>query len=78
MYMCAQSIFKLHPRFDFAIEGVLKASDSNHVVFTEGNPNVTALFRNRLHSKIGDAFMERVRDTENVPLRTHVELCMVC
>lgn len=61
--MCAQSVFKLHPRFDAAVKGVLEASILNHIVFTEGrNPKWTTSFRERLRSQVGDELMARVRE----------------
>ncbi|CAM9725289.1 unnamed protein product, partial [Laminaria digitata] len=59
--MCAQSIFKLHPRFDAAVKGVLEASSFNHVVFTAGRrPLWTADFKNRLGLVVGDVLMQKV------------------
>ncbi|CAM9259019.1 unnamed protein product, partial [Hapterophycus canaliculatus] len=61
VYMCAQSMFKLHPRLDLAVKGLLEASLANHIVFTEGrNPRWTLAFQQRLRSTIGDTLMQRV------------------
>lgn len=73
VYMCAQSVFKLHPRFDAAVKGVLEASVSNHIVFTEGrNPKWTTSFRARLRSIVGGEVMTRVRE-----LYIHVRMCLI-
>lgn len=62
VYMCAQSLFKLHPDFDLAVKGVLEASGSNHLVFTAGRRQQwTSIFQARLTSTLGDDFMTRVR-----------------
>ena len=61
VYMCAQSMFKLHPRFDAAVKGVLEASASNHVVFTAGRrPQWTMDFKRRLGLALGDVLMQKV------------------
>ncbi|CAM9162538.1 unnamed protein product [Ectocarpus sp. 13 AM-2016] len=61
VYMCAQSLFKLHPDFDLAVKGVLEASDSNHLVFTAGRRQQwTSIFQARLTSTLGDDLMTRV------------------
>lgn len=78
--MCAQSVFKLHPRFDAAVRGVLEASVSNHVVFTEGrDPRWTASFRERLRSNVGDQLMARVRENNThtyiTPLHWETDYC---
>lgn len=62
VFLCAQSMFKLHPRFDVAVERVLQASTSNYVVFTEGRRRQwTKDFTKRLRRVVGDELMERVR-----------------
>ena len=62
--MCAQSLFKLHPRFDAAVKGVLEASASNHIVFTAGRrPPWTADFKKRLGLTLGDVLMQKVKKT---------------
>ncbi|CAM9227031.1 unnamed protein product, partial [Pylaiella littoralis] len=81
VYMCAQSIFKLHPRFDTAAKGVLEASISNHIVFTEGRkPKWTATFRERLRSTVGNEMMTRVifvpRTTEYFSLLASAEVAL--
>ncbi|CAM9448041.1 unnamed protein product [Ectocarpus sp. 12 AP-2014] len=61
VYMCAQSLFKLHPDFDLAVKGVLEASGSNHLVFTAGRRQQwTSIFQARLTSTLGDDLMTRV------------------
>ncbi|CAM9552195.1 unnamed protein product, partial [Ectocarpus fasciculatus] len=61
VYMCAQSLFKLHPDFDLAVKGVLEASGSNHLVFTAGRQQQwTSLLQARLTSTLGDGLMARV------------------
>ncbi|CAM9423075.1 unnamed protein product [Ectocarpus fasciculatus] len=61
VYMCAQSLFKLHPDFDLAVKGVLEASSSNHLVFTAGRRQQwTSILQARLTSTLGDGLMARV------------------
>lgn len=55
-------MFKLHPRFDAAVKGVLEASASNHVVFTAGRrPRWTQDFKMRLGLALGDVLMQKVK-----------------
>lgn len=80
LYMCAQSMFKLHPRFDAAVKGVLEASSLNCVVFTSGRrPQWTVDFRRRLRLTLGEVLMERVRsDMLNVEGDAiHLLLCII-
>ena len=51
VYMCAQSLFKLHPLYDDVIVDVLLGDPNGHVVFTEGRrQRWTDKFKSRLKS----------------------------
>ena len=61
LYVCPQSLFKLHPEFDAAIAEVLRRDAAGQVLFVAGmEPRWTELFSSRLLPRLGIA-AERVR-----------------
>ena len=72
IYICAQSIFKLHPDFDKVIGDILREDPKGIVVFLQGRrPSWTQLLRNRLEQSLTPdarrrvAFVPRVQGSEN-------------
>ncbi|CAM9689090.1 unnamed protein product [Phaeothamnion confervicola] len=63
VYMCPQSLFKLHPAFDAIVGRVLVAAGPRaHAIFLEGRrPRWTETFRRRLTARIGPDVAARVR-----------------
>lgn len=37
IYICPQTLFKIHPNFDYILEGILTRDDRAHIIFIEGN-----------------------------------------
>lgn len=60
IYICPQALFKLHPEFDYILEGVLEADPLGKVVLIEGkHPHWTESVRTRYSHSIPDVF-ERI------------------
>jgi predicted O-linked N-acetylglucosamine transferase (SPINDLY family) len=54
LYLCAQSLFKVHPDFDAAILGILKSDPRARIVFFEGtDPHWSELLRARFEGTLG-------------------------
>jgi len=63
VFLCPQSVFKLHPLFDEVVAAILQKSPEAHVVFTAGRrPRWTHTFARRLQQSI---------DAEDIP-RCHI------
>ncbi|MBI5706339.1 MAG: tetratricopeptide repeat protein [Armatimonadetes bacterium] len=61
LYLCAQSLPKVHPEFDIALKGILEADPKAHLLFFEGlHPEWGDLLRNRFRRSLG-TLAERVR-----------------
>lgn len=55
IYLCAQSLFKLHPGFDSLMAGILRADPSSHIVLLVGSlPHLAALLQERWNASIPD------------------------
>jgi predicted O-linked N-acetylglucosamine transferase (SPINDLY family) len=54
LYVCPQSLFKLHPDFDGAIDDILRRDPTGMVLFVAGGESRwTELFRDRLGQRLG-------------------------
>lgn len=61
LYVCAQSLFKVHPDFDAAISGILRRDPKGYVVFFEGpEPHWKELLHHRFARTMPDC-ADRVR-----------------
>lgn len=55
IYVCAQSLFKVHPDFDETVAGILRSDEKARVVFFEGpEPHWSELLRARFARTLGD------------------------
>jgi protein O-GlcNAc transferase len=55
LYVCPQSLFKIHPEFDAILGGILRADPRGRIVFTEGaEPHWTALLTERFQRNLPD------------------------
>ena len=61
LYLCPQSLFKLHPEFDEVLGNLLRTDTAGTLILIEGNEaHWTDLMLRRLHSTVPDV-VERVR-----------------
>jgi hypothetical protein len=77
VFVCPQSVFKMHPTFDQAVGNILLQVPNGHLLFTEGrHQNWTYMFRERLFASIhrhteskeqADNIVERIHFTPRVP-----------
>ena len=72
IYICAQSVFKLHPAFDSVIKDILATDPQGVVVFLQGRrPSWTKLVRDRMKRIFPPSvyrrviFVPRVQGSEN-------------
>lgn len=56
LYLCPQSLFKIHPEFDFVLREILLADPQGRIMLFEGQQTEwTRLLRERLQRTLGDA-----------------------
>ncbi len=71
VFVCPQSVFKMHPHFDEAVGSILHQVPTGHLLFTEGhNTNWTYIYRERLFESLYQQ-MESKEDAENIIQRIH-------
>lgn len=74
LYLCVQSIYKLHPDFDELLAGILQSDGMAQIALVEGSvKNWTALMRERLSARLG-AEMSRVIFLPERPYRDYLTL----
>jgi protein O-GlcNAc transferase len=67
LYICPQSLFKLHPEFDETLGRILRADPLGHVILIQGaHPHWTELLRARLSWSISDV-VDRIRFLAPLP-----------
>jgi protein O-GlcNAc transferase len=67
LYFCPQSVFKMHPHFDYVIADILLANPLGHVVITGGRrPLWTTTYMARLKAALGVELMQRLHLIERV------------
>jgi predicted O-linked N-acetylglucosamine transferase (SPINDLY family) len=55
VYLCPQTLFKMHPEFDAILGGILRRDPAGELVLIEGRrPQWTALLRERFERTLGD------------------------
>jgi protein O-GlcNAc transferase len=69
LYVCPQTLFKLHPDFDVALREILEQDPAGELILLEGHPRWTELLRRRFRATLADA-ERRVRF---MPQRRHHE-----
>lgn len=74
LYLCPQSLFKLHPDFDAILARILEADPAGQIVLIEGgHPHWTHLLRERLAQSMG-RLIERVMFLPQLPSADFLEL----
>ncbi len=74
VYLCAQSLFKVHPDFDEMLRGILSKDKRGLVVFFQGeHATWTDLLTGRLKESLGDA-IRRVRFLPRQPYEEYLRL----
>ena len=66
-FVCAQSLFKLHPDYDNIIKTILERTPNSHLVFLRGRrPTWTEMVQNRLKMAMPSNIYERIHFTPRV------------
>ena len=74
VYLCAQSLFKVHPDFDGMLRGILSTDKEGVVVFFQGeHPTWTDLLAERLKKGLGES-IRRVRFVTRQPYGDYLRL----
>lgn len=74
IYLCAQSLFKVHPDFDRMLQGILSRDKEGLVVFFQGeHATWTDLLTERLKESLGDG-IHRVRFMARRPYEKYLRL----
>jgi protein O-GlcNAc transferase len=74
LYLCPQTLFKLHPHFDPLLRGILERDSRGYLVLVRGQyPEWEAALRERFAGTLG-ALAERVRFIDSVPSEDFLEL----
>jgi protein O-GlcNAc transferase len=74
LYLCPQTLFKLHPDFDPLLRGILERDSRGYLVLVRGQyPEWAAALRERFAGTLG-ALAERVRFIDSVPSEDFLEL----
>ena len=61
VYLCPQTLFKMHPEFDAILAGILRRDSAGELVIIEGRqPQWTRLLRERFERSMGDV-VSRIR-----------------
>lgn len=68
LYFCPHSLFKMHPDFDAALQGILERDPLAQVVLSESRASWAELLRERLANRL-EADVARVHFMPNVPQR---------
>ncbi len=77
LYVCPQTLFKLHPDFDGAIGEILRRDPNGRAVFISGRfPTWESLLRERFAASIPDV-ADRVAFVPQMPLPDFLNLCRV-
>jgi predicted O-linked N-acetylglucosamine transferase (SPINDLY family) len=75
LYLCPQTLFKIHPEFDAILAGILRGDPSGEVVFIAGShPQWTQLLGKRFERTLGD-LVSRVRFLPPQPNAEFLHLC---
>ena len=78
VYFCPQSVFKIHPLFDFVLRDILLANPMGHIVVTEGRrPRWTEAYAERLRRSLGDVLMRRLHLIERVSAEKFMSLLRI-
>ena len=78
IFLCPQSVFKLHPLFDQVVAAILHASPLAHVVFTTGRrPRWTQTFKQRLQRAIDPRDVLRCHVIERVSSEKFLEFIKI-
>ncbi|MEQ8735464.1 MAG: tetratricopeptide repeat protein [Rhodospirillaceae bacterium] len=72
-YLCAQSLYKIHPDFDDIAAGLLEKDAAARLYFMSLTDHADELFLSRLAQKAGDN-MDRVRMLKRVPSKDFIAL----
>ena len=77
VYLCSQSLFKIHPDFDEILNGILHRDEKATVVFIHGlHPSWSQLLATRLQGTLGDA-MGRVHFLARQAYEDYLDLLAV-
>ncbi len=75
IYLCPQSLFKLHPDFDDILAAILERDQTGQVVLVAGEqPYWTELLQQRLHQRLPSAVMPRLRVVPRQNLTDYLHL----
>jgi protein O-GlcNAc transferase len=78
VFLCPQSVFKLHPLFDQVVAAILRASPVAHVVFTSGRrPRWTQTFVGRLQQALDPRDARRCHVVERVSSEKFIEFIKI-
>ena len=78
VYFCPQSVFKIHPLFDFVLRDILISNPMGHIVVTEGRrPSWTDAYAERLRRSLGDVLMHRLHLIERVSAEKFMSLLRI-
>ena len=67
LYFCPQSVFKMHPEFDFVFRDLLLANPNGHIVITGGRRQAwTDIYVTRLQKALGPNLYTRLHVIERV------------
>lgn len=67
LYGCLQSLFKLHPDFDYILEGILQQDKKARIVLLEGTSQAWSNILQERWSKISNLFKDRVIFIKRLP-----------
>lgn len=74
VYLCPQSLFKLHPHFDGVLARILRADSEGMVVLLDGNyPTWNTLLLERMRASMPDV-VDRVRFVSRMPYESFLHL----
>ncbi len=66
-YVCAQSLFKLHPHYDEIIQKILEGTPNSYLVLLQGRrPTWTEMIQNRMKSTMSSSVFKRIYFTPRV------------
>lgn len=75
-YLCAQSLFKIHPDFDPVVAAILKKDATGKVYFVSMTPEADRIFQHRM-SQAGDIDMDRIKILNRIP-SAHFTSLLAC
>ena len=81
IYLCAQSLFKIHPNFDKIVMQLLKQDEKGIIYFISINEHADRQFRNRLKSVLGSKIsrtqiLTRVHSKDFITLLSHADVTL--